>query len=98
MHRRVVNSMNISIRSSRMASGAETMDSHCGNSSVRTEAKPDRDDVAQMSTADAITALYSQLRNYPAAAEARSRVRRPAPIFQLDATLPASNQSVCAIM
>jgi hypothetical protein len=57
----------------------------------------DRDDVARLSTADAITPLYSQLRNYPAAAEARARVRRSAPIFQLDATLPISNQSVCAM-
>jgi len=39
-HRRVVDSMNISIRSCRMASGAETMDSHCGNSSARTKTKP----------------------------------------------------------
>ena len=61
------------------------------------EDEADRDDVARMSTADAITALYSQLRNYPAAVEARPLVRRPAPIFQLDATLPASNQSARAM-
>jgi hypothetical protein len=61
------------------------------------EDETDRDDVARMSTADAITALYRQLRNYPAAAEARALVRRSAPIFQLDATLLISNKSVWAM-
>jgi hypothetical protein len=61
------------------------------------EDEADRDDVAQLSTAGAITALYSQQPNYPAAAEARRRVRRSVPIFQLDATLLTSNQSVSAM-